>query len=129
MPYIVCVNKPGELPETNPTAVSSVEEMRDAARSEYNRSRESFEYGPDDPERGEWLDHFEQIDDLGDAIPLPAVIGPMPDGYVIDVTHVEWLELARRSGDESVTGARDIRTRAEQTAFEQEILDAYNAQD
>jgi len=102
MPYIIIVNRPGYLPEQDPYAVASVEDARDAACEEVEATSTA---------RLE----MQVADELEAARRLPfggGIIGPLPDGYVIDVRRVSWHELARIAG----TGSTDP----------QAILNAYN---
>lgn len=84
MPYVVCINRPGCLPEADPTAVETIDEAREVAQDAVRMSSQ------DAPDGEGYGSSFEQ------AYTLPetgGVIGPMPDGYVIDVQRVEWSAL------------------------------------
>lgn len=88
MPYIITVNQPGCLPESDPTAVATIEEARETAREEVAR------YSGEMPRT--WPTPIAAY--VGEAERLPehgGTVGPLPDGYVIDVRRVTWDELAK----------------------------------
>ena len=108
MPYTICQNVPGNLPEADPVAVATLGDARDAALDIVLRN-ESMNF---DPTR---VGMYSEADEAARNLPAEgAVIGPLPDGYVIDITHVGWDELARLAG--LTTLPKDW----------QKILDAYN---
>jgi hypothetical protein len=123
MPYIVCTNTPGNLPDgTEPRAYATIEEARDAARGEVETSLERAPEG----DRNFLSRHF-----AGKIAYLPehgGVIGPLPDGYVIDVQAKSWPELAELAGvpfqTESHPGPRYEGIARDHAR----ILDAYNDQ-
>ena len=86
MPYIITVNQPGFLPEQDPYAVATIEEARDAAWEEVTDRGASV---PDDPQ---WHNATTRLPEHG------GTVGPLPDGYVIDVRKVDWMELASLAG-------------------------------
>jgi hypothetical protein len=121
MPYIICVNQrtylptePGAAPmwrddeRGDPVAVATIEEARETAREELVSMERTT------------LAEAARATELGEDIrTLPesgGVIGPLPDGYVVDVQRVTWDELAR-------VAKRWPRALAEDPA---RILDAYN---
>lgn len=114
MPYIICVNQPGCLPEADPTAVATIEEAREAATQECTVSEARF---PGTAESGGWGDPkvWTPFEDAARELPESGgTIGPLPDGYVIDVRQVSLDELAGLAG--CTNGAWS----------EGAILDAYN---
>ncbi len=96
MPYIICVNVPGCLPEADPVAVATLEDARYAARDAIETSAQCSDGDETDAIyetalsdlNGQWAWIFEE----------GATIGPLPDGYVIDVRPVSWAELASIAG-------------------------------
>lgn len=113
MPYIVTTyadQTDGVYgPESQPYAVATLEEACDAASEEGDRSFETID-GPRQP-----TDIVRAIDALPEH---GGTVGPLPDGYVIEVQQVEWIELARLV--ELDCGALCAVPNAE-------IIDAYNA--
>ena len=102
MPYIICENRPGNLPEADPFAVVLLEEAQIYA-ADVVRHR-AF---PEDKANEQ------------KALDLPAeggVIGPLSDGYVIDVTLIGWPELAAQVQDRI----------PDPNPSENAIIDAYN---
>jgi hypothetical protein len=99
MPYIICVNQPGCLPEQEPYAVATIEGARQAVFSE---AEDALGVGDLDAVR-----MCREITESG------GVVGPLPDGYVIDVRRVTWQELRK------LTGLLSMVDR-------EAILDAYN---
>lgn len=104
MPYIVTVNQPGCPPEADPTAVATIEEARDAAVDHIT--------GTPNTADGEWtlLQACQALAETG------GVVGPMPDGYVIDVRPVTWEELHALSSCSIPSHASN----------HEHVLDAYN---
>ncbi len=89
MPYIICVNRPGYLPEQEPVAVATLEEARDEATNALAQHGIAA--------KGEgmrlWVPPL-----VTTAQTLPeqgGTVGPLPDGSVIDVQQVGIKELAR----------------------------------
>jgi hypothetical protein len=113
MPYIITVNQPGYLPEADPTAVATIEEARDLAREELDTSAVNS------------LDVLDREDDFRaniDELPESGgVIGPLPDGYVIDVQRVPLEDLANQ-----VDLNIDPDNLGIPVATEAEVIDAYN---
>lgn len=95
MPYIICVNQPGCLPEADPVAVATIEEVADHVEAEADRRFEDIE-----PYTLEMHRQYRSIIEAWHSMDEGSggVIGPLPDGYVIDVRHVEWRELADLAG-------------------------------
>jgi hypothetical protein len=111
MPYIVCVNRPGYLPEADPTAVATLEDARECAAQEIARANVELE-GMGDPAAFTPHERFtadESISEDGGLIYLP-------DGYVVSVDAVTWTALAH------------LAEMPMQDSTEQEVLDAYNGQ-
>lgn len=109
MPYIICVNQPGCLPESDPTAVATLEDARTSAVEEIDRS--ARDVLPDD--------EYDRLSRSAFYLPESGgVIGPLPDGYAIDVRKVSGVELARLAGLTSDDPAERFTLPA--------ILDAYN---
>lgn len=107
MPYIICVNQPGCLPEQDPIAVATLEEARSLACDEIDisareRSRRNLT---------NFTIEVEQLPEDG------GIIGPLPDGYVIDVQARTWSELAELAGFHAPPQYENER---------EELLDAYN---
>jgi hypothetical protein len=105
MPYIVCVNQPGCLPEQSPVATATIEDAREAAKA-------AIIDGPYDFGVDEHIIATYALREQG------GVIGPLPDGYVIDVQYVSYGAMW-----EAATGSK-----ANQPVETQDIIDAYNAQ-
>lgn len=91
MPYIICVNQPGHLPEgQQPVAVATIEEAREAAAAEVQVSMDRF---------GEDLDALKRYgfkDAENAALEVPehgGLIGPMSDGFAIDIQYYTWMEM------------------------------------
>jgi hypothetical protein len=98
MPYIICVSRPGCLPEQEPFAVADLGEAKDHAASIAVEANTSLRH-------------------VGQAHTLPEEggrIGPLPDGYVIEVRRVDWLELAASMAQRFIGQPPDV------------ILHAYN---
>lgn len=120
MPYIICTNMPGCLPEQEPHAAATLEEARGAACNEIERTP---------------MTATDETRLLRDAMSLPesgGVIGPLSDGYVIDVQRVTWSELRDLAGL-TVTGiirAIEAANARSIVGLQQKaqgyILDAYN---
>jgi len=94
MPYIIVVNRPGHLPEADPVAVATVEEARDRAADDVRTSMDAF---GDDREA---LQRYGFLDAELAAMDVPehgGTIGPMSDGYVIDVQFYTWLEMRAKT--------------------------------
>lgn len=84
MPYTICVNMPGCLPEQDPVAAATIEEARDIAATEVECSSTwiGSEYTMSD---------FTALARAAGTLPEQGgIIGPLPDGYVIDVQPIEW---------------------------------------
>lgn len=118
MPFIVCTNLPGCLPESDPVAVATIEEARWRAAEELAEANSIAETGCADraftpAERAEVDEH---ISNEG------GTIGPLPDGYVIDVQPYWWVTLARQTDDTY----RGIGDEVPPAHVQQRILDAYN---
>lgn len=117
MPYIVCVNMPGCLPEQDPRAVATLEEARAAANDELYRGE------------GEAADALQWQPFYGAADALPesgGVIGPLPDGYVIDVQRLSWPDLAALVSP-TLAAALCHPTSSVRPSHD-DIINAYNAQ-
>lgn len=107
MPFTICVNRPGYLPEESPRAVETIEEARSAASDHIIGT----------PMLADDESHL-----LRWAAKLPesgGLIGPLPDGYVIEVSHVSYGNLWK-----AITGSKD-----NQPIDTADIVDAYNAQE
>lgn len=123
MPYIISVNMPGYLPEQDPTATATLDEARQHATDEVRRSPgydEAMDLAP-----------YTAADGAIAAMSTDgAVIGPLPDGYAIDVQRVTWTELATLAGYNTMTPRDDIaeleRVGYQGQSFADEIIDAYN---
>lgn len=110
MPYIICINRPGCLPEQDPRAIATLEEVRD--------SLQPIVREPADPRvRSKLVSQLRRLTESG------GVIGPLPGGYVIDVQHVTWPELGILAGNPAPTGGFD----PSQPTSKQSVIDAYNA--
>jgi hypothetical protein len=113
VPYIITVNQPGYLPESDTLACATIDEARCHALDVYDERRGTDEddaaagIGPDDPIRGAWLDCADAIETLPEH---GGVVGPLPDGYVIDVQFFTWDEFMNLND-----------------ACVREAIDAYNA--
>lgn len=88
MPYIICVNKPGCLPEGDPVAVATLDDARERAREEIGTSADAL--GEEQAAR----DYFRAAEGEADVLPEQGGVIQLPDGYVIDVTAITWRELA-----------------------------------
>ncbi len=130
MPYIICVNKPGCLPDgAEPYAVATLDEARHAVQKEVGDSRAAV----DSIEELELADErWDRFCDQGQAMdPGPfesvgsVVIGPMPDGHVIDVRAVTWESLYKLAGMER---SHSYGSFADFDGPVEDILDVYNAQ-
>lgn len=89
MPYTICVNRPGYLPESDPTAVATLDEAKAIIDSE--RDRYYGDHGTDASEH--------TIIVQTQNLPITGgTIGPLPDGYIIDVQRLDWIDLARLCG-------------------------------
>jgi hypothetical protein len=117
MPYIICVNTPGNLPESEPYAVITLEDARDAAFTEVQARRPEGDDYHTDPWPDLAVEAEHNVPEQG------GVIGPLPDGYVIDVTRVTWDEMSNLAGASQVMGIAAEEGDAEDQAA---ILDAYN---
>lgn len=112
MPYIIVVNQPGCLPEQDPYAVATIEEAREHLKCEL-------------PGTYEWLTDDDYAAMMEDVAALPesgGVVGPLPDGYVIEVQRVSWGDL-----DETGVLARAGVKFPDDEIVCREIIDAYNA--
>jgi hypothetical protein len=86
MPYTICVNQPGYLPEADPYAVATFEDAREAVDAELSRSNV------------EGLMDFAALNAEVAALPESGgTIGPLPDGYVIDVTEHSYDSIAAQA--------------------------------
>lgn len=108
MPYVICVNQPGYLPESDPVAVATLDEAREQARECVGTSADAL--GEEQAAR----DYFRAAEGEADALPEQGGVIQLPDGYVVDVRVVTWDELADLAGFSSTRHTHD------------EILDAYN---
>lgn len=88
MPYIIIVNRPGFLPEQEPYAVATLEEARGAAQDELSRS--PLWDDPNSDEEARYKELSAEVQSLSES---GGVIGPLPDGYVVEVRHVDRAEL------------------------------------
>jgi hypothetical protein len=108
MPYIVCVNLPGCLPVSDPIAYSTLEEVRDQTDLIVRNSLDDCDgWNTNTSNVFELCNSAQTINDDG------GIIGPLPDGYIIEVTRVSWDYLV---GPENWNAS----------TTEQEIIDAYN---
>lgn len=82
MTYVICVNKPGYLPESEPVEVDTIQEARDAAAEEVQRSMDAF--GDDREAQARY--GFTAAEEQALDLPEDGGVIHMPDGYVIDVT-------------------------------------------
>jgi hypothetical protein len=122
MPYIVIVNMPGCLPEQDPHAYATLDDdgARDAALEEVVRALDASGYDPD-AEGGTAHPLVQEVNALTER---GGVIGPLPDGYVIDVQCVTWHALV-----EPVAALGWVDPLVPDSDKERaDILDAYNAQ-
>lgn len=80
--YVICVNRAGFLPEADPYEVEGLEAARDAACEEVHRSFDlpGYDANHSPAEHGHALDQANALGEGG------GIVGPMPDGYVIDVS-------------------------------------------
>lgn len=111
MPYIICVNQPGCLPEADPVAVATLDEARAVALAEVEQSYQSIYPALRLEER---LTASRTLPDEGGVIGLPG-------GYVIDVQPIGEGELESICGID-LDEMPDVRT-PEGLA---EIIEAYN---
>lgn len=119
MPYIIVVNQPGYLPDQDPYAVADIEDARASAANEVDWSLERLH-----EERGafEGLNAYERAGvEAADLPDTGGVIGPLPDGYVIDVRKTTYAALRTLAGLDGVElyGLRDERR--------DQILNAFGA--
>lgn len=91
MPYIICVNMPGCLPEADPIAVATLGEAREAAAEELDASLPQDRAMNSDEQRTDRWARLAIRDNL--AAGWGGTV-KRPDGYVIDVRHVTDAELA-----------------------------------
>jgi hypothetical protein len=88
MPYIICVNRPGCLPDgEEPVAVEGILEMREAAAAAVDTSRDAL---GDEPEAH---GYFAAAADAALEVPEHGGTITLPDGYVVDVRFYTWLEF------------------------------------
>jgi hypothetical protein len=106
MPYIICVNRPGYMPEADPVAVITLEEARAAAWALVFDSKSQHIDGS-------------EVDALPES---GGTIGPLPDGYVIEVQQVSFHELALAAGHEHPPARNEVCMPEDQVR----VLDAYN---
>lgn len=119
MPYVIVVNKRGNLPETEPKAAVDIAQAREMAEAEVEVSMNAF------GEDREALDSYGWIaaSEAAAALPVTGGVIALPDGYVIDVNTISWQALAKLTGyDNRLRSARGPRRREVQES----ILDAYN---
>lgn len=121
MPYTVCINRPGFLPEQDPQAVATIEEACAYVEGELDAPLYDQFDKVSDIERV----HAHVLNELQATVrhalgETGGVIGPLPDGYVIDVWPVSYAELLNLVID-GAGGVPDDVSGA--------ILDAYNSQD
>lgn len=137
MPYIVTTHELDETsgmptpPMNRPYAVATLEDARDYVIDELGHIYDGFELPVSD-------EHNQRAAELTES---GGTIGPLPDGYVIEVQRVDWLDLERdRRGQPTYPGsvwpinvANDPRDRKghgfspERVAnARQTIIDAYN---
>lgn len=114
MPYIITVNQPGYLPESSPTAVATIDEAIQHAHDLADPDN-AFSEGDD------WPAFMQAISNL--PAESGGVIGPLPDGYVIDVQHITWVKLAQLALDAGKTPPLIFDTEQDRV----EVIDAYNA--
>jgi hypothetical protein len=86
MPYIIVINRPGHLPEADPVAVATIEEACDVSLEEVIRSLDQTDEDVSDTAHP-LIQEINALPEHG------GLIGPMPDGYVIDVQFYTWLEM------------------------------------
>lgn len=116
MPYTVCVNQPGCLPESSPAAYATLEEARWAMAEEIARSDEG---------NTAFTPYERSLAD--EAVGEDGGLYHLPDCYVIDVTYVEWSQLARMCDPPlPITGPAGREWTDED---KDEIIDAYNEGD
>ena len=109
MPYIICQNIPGCLPEEDPVAVATHFEARETAAHYVEQIT-----GGDDAYEDVYTD-AQNVSELGD------VFGPLPGGYIVEVERVHTHRLAALAGVEGyvkVDGTFSVPL--------DEIIDAYN---
>ncbi len=110
MPYIIRSNKPGRLP----VAVATIEEAREEADRALKDALSAYDA------QGE---HPSARDLHAAAMAMPetgGVIGPLPDGYVIEVHHLRWDELRELLPPRDTPIIREIGDAG------QPLIDAYN---
>lgn len=117
MPYIVCVNRPGCLPEQSPLATATIDEVRRAARAALDDSLPQDRSLNSDEQRADRWARL-AIQDMIDGGEGGTIT--LPDGYVVDVRRVTINELAALCGKWNERGSSDFSTAA--------IIDAYNEQ-
>lgn len=111
-PYTICENQPGYLPEQGPYAVATIDEAREIAHDTLYRWED--DHAGDDA-------RIEPLYDAAKALPVSGgVIGPLPDGCIIDVRPTTYKELCAFAGlaATELYGLRDERR--------EQILGAYN---
>jgi hypothetical protein len=115
MPYTVTKRQgePADLddPPAGFRAVRTLDEARSAAYEQVVQAVNDSEH---EAAPGDWLK-----DACCDLPAAGGIVGPLPDGTVIDVQHVTWPILYRLAGRPGVPGSL--------TVTEQETVDAYNA--
>lgn len=92
MPFLICVNKPGNLPEIDPTAAATLVDAIEAAEAHIDTSQDAL--GEEDGARR----YFEPARRHALALGPDGGVISLPDGYVIDVTPVSYRDLAERAG-------------------------------
>jgi len=112
MPYIIVVNQPGYLPEQDPYAVATLDEARAAVHHEIDLASSNEPDADDAAALDALAVESRSLDEAG------GIIGPLPDGYVIDVRRVSWPELYHLAGHPSKPGTLN--------STEAEVIDAYN---
>lgn len=95
MPYMICVNQPGHLPEAAPYAVENLYMARACMKDEIERTRQAFD-GPDS-----------EITPATEAVALGAVDmlgedgGTVPIGrYVVEASPISFDEYERWLSEE-----------------------------
>jgi hypothetical protein len=119
MPYIITVGVPGSasgrtLPVGRTYAVATLDEAREAAESEVDRSLDALGEEP------EAHAYFAVVADAALSLPEDGGVIELPDGYVIDVRFVDWDEMFRLAQPSNQDLPRSAYA-------DWELIDAYNA--
>jgi hypothetical protein len=80
MRFTICVNKPGQLPEADPTTVEGLEATIEAVEAEIEKSRDAL------GEEAGAIAYFQGAYDAALLLTEAGGVVHMPDGYVIDIT-------------------------------------------